>query len=115
MQKHFTINTMKKSRIENIRQKLIQEFGNEIKDVILFGSRAVGNAKNYSDYDILIVLNKENYDWKYKYRILDILYDIELENDIIIDPHIVSEHELNNTLRGVQPIFINALQSGVYL
>ncbi len=98
-----------------IRTKLFNEFGNEIKEVILFGSRAKGDATINSDYDILIILNKKDYNWKYKFRINEVIYDLELENDIIIDTHILSEYEVNNTLRGSQPIFINALENGVYL
>lgn len=98
-----------------IRTKLSSEFGSEIKDVVLFGSRAKGDSTVNSDYDILIILNKKDYNWKYKYLINEVIYDIELENDIIIDSHILSEHEVNNTLRGSQPIFTNALENGVYL
>ena len=98
-----------------IRTKLLNEFGDEIKDVVLFGSRAKGDSTINSDYDILIILNKKDYNWKYKYRINEVIYDIELDNDIIIDSHILSEYEVNNTLRGSQPIFTNALENGVYL
>jgi len=98
-----------------IRAKLSEEFGDEIKEVVLFGSRAKGDATKDSDYDILIILNKNDYNWKYKYRINEVIYDLELDNDIIIDSHILSEYEVNNTLRGSQPIFINALENGVYL
>ena len=98
-----------------IRTKLLDEFGNDIKEIVLFGSRAKGDATINSDYDILIILNKKDYNWKYKYRINEVIYDLELENEIIIDSHILSEHEVNNTLRGSQPIFINALENGIYL
>jgi len=98
-----------------IRAKLLTEFGNDIKEVILFGSRAKGDATINSDYDILIILNKKDYSWKYKYQINEVIYDLELENDIIIDSHILSDYEVNNSLRGSQPIFINAIDNGVYL
>jgi len=100
---------------DKIRLKLLRKFGNGIKEVILFGSRTKGVSHNDSDYDILVVLNKKKYDWKYKHQILEVIYEIELENNIYIDLHILSEHELNNTLRGTQPIFKNALQNGIYL
>jgi predicted nucleotidyltransferase len=40
-------------------------FVNNVKDVILFGSRAYGKAKKDSDYDILIIM-KQSADWKIK-------------------------------------------------
>lgn len=97
-----------------VKSVLEKKFKHEIKDVILFGSRAKGNAEKYSDYDILIILEKNQYDWKYKHKLMELIYDIELENDIYIDIHILSEYELNNTLRGTQPIFTSAIKHGVY-
>ena len=97
-----------------VKSALKKTFEHEIKDVILFGSRAEGNANKYSDYDILIILNKNQYDWKYKHRIMEVIYDIELETNVYIDIHILSEYELNNTLRGTQHIFTSAVKHGVY-
>ena len=99
--------------VKELKEHLISKFGDNIKDVILFGSQAKGTAKEYSDYDVVIIL-KSDYDWKYKNRIHDIIYDYELDNDILVDMHIISEYELNNTLRGVQPIFIDAINEGIY-
>ncbi|OQX82293.1 MAG: hypothetical protein B6D64_00745 [Bacteroidetes bacterium 4484_276] len=97
-----------------VKSALEKTFKHEIKDVILFGSRAKGNANKYSDYDILLILNKDQYDWKYKHKIMGVIYDIELEKNVYIDIHILSEHELKNTLRGTQQIFTSAVKHGVY-
>jgi len=96
-----------------LKQKLIDNFGNDIQNVILFGSQAYGNSKEDSDYDVLIVL-KNAYDWKYRDRIYDISYDISVENDIIFDIHLLSADEISNSIRAKQPIFQNALKQGVY-
>jgi predicted nucleotidyltransferase len=100
--------------LKQVKTMLEDSFKNEIKHIVLFGSRAEGKAKEYSDYDILIILKTDEYDWKFKYKIMELIYNIELENDIIIDIHILSDYELNNTLRGKQPIFEKALRTGVY-
>jgi len=44
---------------------------------------------------------------------MDLCYDIDLKYDIVIDVHILSTNELES-LRGKQPIFINALRTGLY-
>ena len=100
--------------LSQVKTILKKKFKREIKNVILFGSRAEGNAGKYSDYDILIILNKDQYNWKYKHQLLEVIYNFELENDIYLDIHILSEYELKNTLRGTQPIFTNAIKHGVY-
>lgn len=98
--------------IKELKTKLRFEFGEKIKDVILFGSRSIGKAEEYSDYDILIILSGKP-DWNQKRKISEICYDIELQHSILIDSHLLSETELN-TLRGKQPIFQRAIRKGIY-
>jgi predicted nucleotidyltransferase len=54
--------------IKELKSALVANFGEDIKDVILFGSRATGKAHKDSDYDVLIILNND-YDWEYRCRI----------------------------------------------
>lgn len=95
-----------------LKNHLIQNFGNTIKDVILFGSQARGDSKDYSDYDILIVLEKD-YSGKDENQILDLCYDIDLKYNILLDVHLISSKEIRS-IRGRQPVFVNALKSGLY-
>lgn len=99
--------------LKTVKNLLQQRFGNIIRDVILFGSQAMGTAREDSDYDVLIVLNRE-YDWKFRDQVIDAIYDLELQYDILIDTFLISTHELHHTLRGAQPVFTNALKYGVY-
>jgi predicted nucleotidyltransferase len=57
-------------------------------DLILFGSRARGDYKKDSDWDILI-LTKKQVDVKLKNNILDKMYDLELEHTQAISTMIV--------------------------
>ncbi|OFX51643.1 MAG: hypothetical protein A2046_09795 [Bacteroidetes bacterium GWA2_30_7] len=98
--------------LSDLKKHLQNKYGNSIKDVILFGSRARGDSMEFSDYDILIVLNT-NYSWRDEDKILDLCYDIDLKYNILIDAHLISKNELN-TIRGRQPVFINAIKSGIY-
>ena len=83
-----------------------------INNIVLFGSQANNNAGEFSDYDILIILNND-YTQQDEDRILDICYDVYLIYNIIIDPHLLSIKELD-AKRGKQPIFVNALKNGIY-
>ena len=96
----------------DLKNHLIKNYGESVKDVILFGSRARGDSKEYSDYDVLIVL-KDNYSGQDENQILDLCYDIDLKYNILLDVHIISSSELN-TIRGSQPVFVNALKSGLH-
>jgi predicted nucleotidyltransferase len=99
--------------LKTVKIVLQQRFGSIIQDVILFGSQAMGTAHEDSDYDVLIVLNKP-YDWQFRDQVIDAIYDLELQYDILIDTFLISTHELRHTLRGAQPLFVNALKHGVY-
>ncbi len=107
------MNTKDKAIVTELKNQLISEFRTDVDKVILFGSRAYGKPHKYSDYDILLILNKEHYDWKYKSKIIDNIYDLELEKNIVFDVHIISNYELEKSLRGIQPIFKNAIQKGI--
>ena len=52
-------------------------------EVVLFGSRARGDARSDSDYDFLVLLNIP-LDFKLKGRILDRLYEVELNLDCVL-------------------------------
>ena len=99
--------------LKDLKNHLSNQFGSEVTKVILFGSRSKNMEHPDSDYDILIIL-KSKHNWETKFKIIDLCYDIDLKHDIIIDPHILAEEEIN-TLRGKQPIFSNALQNGITL
>jgi uncharacterized protein len=99
--------------LSDLKQNLKNQLGNNLNNLILFGSHAKGNANDYSDYDILVVLN-DKYTWKDEKRISDTCYSIDLKYDIFTDIHIISSYELNYTIRGKEPLFINAIKNGVY-
>jgi len=63
--------------LSDLKSHLIKNYGNSVLDVILFGSQARGDSKEYSDYDVLIVLDKD-YSGKDENQILDLCFDINL-------------------------------------
>lgn len=101
-----------KQILNDLNRLLKSRFKADIKNIILFGSQLTGDVKSDSDYDILIVLKKKP-DWKMEREISDLCFEIDLKYGIITDTHILAEEEINS-LRGKQPIFINALSNGLY-
>jgi len=101
------------SLLSEYKAALIKAFGDNIQSVVLFGSQAKGSANSESDYDF-VVLVKNEYDWKYEKNLNDIAYALELKYDIFLDTHLISIFQLNNTIKGKDPLFINALKYGIY-
>lgn len=100
--------------LKKLKKSLINKFGENIKEVILFGSHVTGKAHENSDYDVLVILNND-YNWKYKREILHVCYDIELEHDIFIDIKIISINELNHSIKGQHPLYEEALNKGILI
>lgn len=96
----------------DLKTHLIKNLSESVKDVILFGSQVTGKSTEFSDYDILIILDND-YSGEDENRILDLCYDIDLKYDILLDVHILSKSELNS-IRGRQAVFSKAIKSGIY-
>ena len=71
-------------------------------------------AEQFSDYDVLIIL-KNDYDWKYRRLISGLCYEIDLKYDIIIDSKIISLNELNHSIKGKDPLFLDAIKDGLHI
>ena len=95
--------------MRELKERLQRKF-NLVSEVILFGSQATGKALEYSDYDILIIVNHP-ISWRQQREIADEIYSMDLRYDILTDVKIISKPELN-TLRGKQPFIQRALQEG---
>lgn len=104
----------KLSLLVELKVILTHKFAGNISEVRLFGSRAYGKANKDSDYDILIIL-KNDYDWKYKNQILYTCFDFESKYDIFLDVKIISVNELQKTIRGLNPIYEEAINNGILL
>jgi predicted nucleotidyltransferase len=101
-----------KKILADLKGHLKANFEAPIHDIVLFGSHSRHESNESSDYDILIIL-QDDYSSKDENQILDLCYDINLKYNILLDVHILTRDELDS-LRGKQPIFVHALQSGMY-
>lgn len=96
--------------LKDLKQNLSAKF--DLNLLVLFGSQASGKENENSDFDILVVLNKMQ-SANDTSEIMDICYAIDLKYNILLDAHILTKADLNS-LRGRQPIFVNALKNGIY-
>ncbi|MGV8091812.1 MAG: nucleotidyltransferase domain-containing protein [Mangrovibacterium sp.] len=103
-------------RKEQILEQIIRVVNKTAPDseVYLYGSRAKGNAKKLSDWDLLILLNNSNISFDYETKFMDEFYEIELETGEIISPLIYSKKDWNSNY-SITPLYENIKKEGVRL
>ncbi len=99
---------------EKILNKIVAVVNKTAPDseIYLYGSRARGDAKNLSDWDVLILLNVKNISFDFETKLMDEFYEIELETGEIITPLICSKTDwIENYFK--TPLFENIQKDGV--
>lgn len=82
--------------------------------VYLYGSRARGTMKPDSDWDLLILLNKDTITTDIERTVTYPLYDLEFEIGEVISPMVYSEKEWNSKHR-VTSFYSNVMREGKLL
>lgn len=99
------------SILKELSETLKKELGNSIKDLILFGSRARGEAYPESDYDVLVLVDKETKELEEK--IFNISGEIGWEYNAIIIPFVYEKNYYER--RKYNPLFMNIRKEGVHI
>jgi predicted nucleotidyltransferase len=94
-----------------LRIQLQASFGERLKKVILFGSRARGDADEDSDYDVLVLL--ENYQKTDNKLLTEIAFAGLTEKDALLSLLAFNEDCLERY--PFEPMFINARKEGIQL
>jgi predicted nucleotidyltransferase len=95
-----------------IRQK-VNELDNTA-EVILYGSRARGDNKRDSDWDVMILLNRKNVDKKVEQTFRHHLLDIELEIGVPISVFVYSKSDWEGKY-SVTPLFKSIKKEGILI
>ncbi len=80
--------------------------------IILFGSRCRGDDNVFSDWDILVIVNK-NLEENEKIEIHNRFYEIELKTGEILNSIIHTTREWNSPLMQSTPFFKNVQKEGI--
>ncbi|PMP66018.1 MAG: nucleotidyltransferase domain-containing protein [Thermodesulfobacterium geofontis] len=105
---------MEKEIIKEVIERIFKSANVEIDKIILFGSRARGDYKKYSDWDLLIV-TKEELSRKERQRLAYLIRKELAEHFIDGDVIIKSEKEVEKRKDIVGSIIKSAMKEGVTL
>ena len=102
----------KTKRISNLIKLNIREIDPKAQ-IILYGSRARGDERNDSDWDIL-VLTDYPIDIKKESVFRDHLYDLEIETGEPFSIFVYSKNDWN-TKQSITPFYYNVTKQGIQL
>ena len=77
--------------MKELKQGLVQVYGDKLKAVYLYGSYARGDYRQGSDVDVMILLKDYRDYWKEYMRSSDYVSDISLKYDVTVSCIIIRE------------------------
>lgn len=95
-----------KKIIEEFKKRLKEKFADEIIKIIVFGSKARGDAEKNSDIDVLVITS--SHDWKNRSEIRKIGYDLDEKIDYRLSIQVIPQSHLiylkNNNFQFIKNI-----------
>jgi predicted nucleotidyltransferase len=96
--------------INEFKKEIKKLYGNQLSNIVLFGSWAKGTATNDSDIDLMVVLKGEIIPGREIDRMIDAITDLNLKYDTLISVVPVSDESFTNTN---SPLMLNVRREGI--
>ena len=77
--------------LQEFKRRVEQRFPGELVRVVLFGSKARGDASVESDIDVLTVVRSE--DWKLGDEVRDIGYELEIAHGVVLSIQVMGQRQ----------------------
>ena len=96
--------------LDEFKIELRRLYGDCLKDIILYGSYARGDARDESDIDVMVVLRDMVTPGREIDRMIDMITDINLKYGVLLAVVPVSEEKF---LRVNSPLLLNVRREGI--
>jgi predicted nucleotidyltransferase len=97
-----------KITLRDLKEKLVNELGDKLDSLILYGSVARGDFGPESDIDVLIIIENKELDDKFS----DLRYDIDVKNGTVTTFIVYTPVEIENKVKQGFPFINNVLREG---
>ncbi len=96
--------------LKKLKKELLRIYEGSVDSIILYGSRARGDARDDSDIDILVVMNKD-FNYSEMLRLSSkLVASLSLENDVVISRAFVTKTQYDKLQI---PFLMNVRREGV--
>lgn len=99
-----------KRGLEEFKKEIRKLYGERLKNVILYGSWARGDATEESDIDLVVILEGKVIPGREIDRMIDIITEINLKHGLLISVYPVSEEDYR-TINS--PLLMNVRREGM--
>jgi predicted nucleotidyltransferase len=99
--------------VQRFVERLRERYPARIRQTTLFGSKARGDSREWSDIDILVIVDDE--DWRFQHAISDVASDLSLEHDVLIGPRVIGEERWARMEQDESSLYRNIAAEGVPL
>ncbi|MDQ7827266.1 MAG: nucleotidyltransferase domain-containing protein [Candidatus Eremiobacteraeota bacterium] len=96
-----------KDALRQFKTRAESSLGGHLVKILLFGSKARGDASEESDIDLMVVLNDD--DPALEDLILDIAYEVNLAHEFYLSPKVITLKSLEDRTWRATP-FIKAIE-----
>lgn len=93
-----------------LKQGLIKVYGDQLVNVLLYGSYARGEQRQDSDIDVAVILKGNINPFKVIDRITEFSYDLSLKYSILLSIHPISEIDF---ISRNSPFILNLREEGI--
>jgi predicted nucleotidyltransferase len=92
---------------------LQRDHATRVLQTVLFGSKARGDSGQWSDIDILIIVDQE--DWRLSHAISNLAADVSLDYDVLIGPRVIGRERWERMKETRSGLYRNVMAEGVPL
>ena len=96
--------------LEEFKREIKKLYGKRLRDIILYGSWARGDATEDSDIDVLVILEGKVVPGKEIDRMIDIITEINLKHRVLVSVYSISKEDY---LTINSPLLINVRREGL--
>ena len=99
--------------VNSFVERLFERYPERVRQTVLFGSKARGDSDIWSDIDILVVVDDD--DWRFQHAISNVASQVSLEYDVLIGPRVIGLERWESMRRGRRGLYRNIASEGVPL